>query len=130
VQWIENRIVEIERRLEYWIRQIQDLIPQLRAAAQTARNAFQQYQIPSSGGGGNPLYCVTTGSIAASGAIPAGSPTHITGQSVYSISAGAFTLVSAAADLYNGMPNAVGSGAKCIVIANADGTYSVIQVAC
>lgn len=130
MQWIENRIVQIESRLEYWIRQIQDLIPQIRAAAQTARNAFGQYQ-PTGGGGANPLYCILSSGLAASGTIGSGTPAGpLTSQTVFSITSGAFVSVSTSASLWNGLPNSIPSGAKVIVLANADGTYSVIQVAC
>jgi hypothetical protein len=129
MQWIEDRILQIERRLESLVRQIQDLIPQLRAAAQTARNAFQQYQ-PGSGGGGSPLYCIVSGGLAASGTIGSGSPTSLASQSVYSITGGAFVLVSSSATVYNGLPDAISSSASCILLANADGTYSIIAVAC
>ena len=128
--WIETRIFELEKRLEYWIRQIQDLIPQLRAAAQTARNAFGQYTIPSSGGGGNPLYCVLSSGLAASGVPGAGSPTTLSSQTLYKISSGGFVSTTSSADVYNGMPNAISSGTTVIVLVNDDGTYSVIAVAC
>jgi hypothetical protein len=130
MQWIEDRIIKIEQRLEYWIRQIQDLIPQLRSAAQTARNAFQQYQPGTSTGSGIPLFCVLTSTLNASPAVGSGSPSSVSSQSVYKISAGAWVLVSSSATVYNGTTNSVASGKTAICEPNDDGTYSAIGVAC
>jgi len=125
---LENRVFRLEvelRAVHQAIRDLQVLVGKLKQDQFAGGLGFG-----GGGGGNNPLFCVLSGALAASGAIPAGSPTHITGQTVYKIASGAFSSVSSAADVYNGLPNAISSGAKVIVMLNADGTYSVIAVAC
>ena len=127
---LENRVW----RLEIELRQAQQLVREL----QVALGAVKQNQFAGSpgyggggGGGGNPLFCVLSGALAASGTIGTGTPGGpLTGQTVYSISGGAYASVSTTASVLNGLPNAIASGAKCIVEANGDGSYSAIAVAC
>jgi hypothetical protein len=125
----ESRIYRLEQALRLAEQQIRDL--------QVLVGQLQQNQLGSiigTGGGGSagiPLFCVLSGGIAASGTIGSGSPGGpLASQTVYSIISGAYTSVSSSASIYNGLPNALSTGAKCIVEANGDNTYSVIAVAC
>lgn len=78
-----------------------------------------------------PLFCVLSGAIAASGTVGSGTPGGpLTGQTIYLIANGTYVMVSDDADIWNGLPTALSSGAKCIVLPNGDGTYSPIAISC
>ena len=118
-------------RLEKEIVDFKNLIVALQnQVGKLAQDAWMAQQGGGGGGGGAaPLFCITTGALAASGTIGSGTPTHITGQTIYRISGGAFVSVTTSGDLYNGHANAVPSGSATMVESNADGTYSIIAVA-
>ncbi len=121
------------KRLEDELRQAKQLIRDLQIdVGKLKQDAWAASPLGSGGGSGSaPLFCILSSGISASGTIGSGSPAGpLASQTVYSIQSGAFTSISSSADVYNGLPNAISSGAECIVEANADGSYSVIAVAC
>jgi hypothetical protein len=130
MSFLEDRVGPLEARFEGLARLVQDLIPQIRAAAQTARNAYGQYQPTGSSGGGFPVFCVLTSTLAASGVVGSGTPSSVSSQTVQKISGGAWVSVSTGATIYNGSTNSIASGKTAICIANDDGSYSAVGVAC
>ena len=125
---LEQRVFRLEgdlRAAQQAIRDLQVLVGTLQ------QNQFAGLDGFSGGsGGGFPLFCVLSAGLAASGAIPSGSPTNLASQHVYSIQSGAFTSISTTASVWNGLDNAIASGSSCIVLLQADGSYAVIGVAC
>jgi hypothetical protein len=119
-------------RLEGELREANNAITQLQTQlGQIAQNQYAAGQPTyASTGTFNILFCILGGSLALSGAPPSGTPTKLTNQTVYAITGGAFSSISTTATVYNGMPDAIASGAAVILAGNPDGTYSVVAVAC
>lgn len=130
--WLETRIKACEERIEYLIRLIQDLIPQIRAAAQAARTASSSYGSGGGSGstGGAYVAYYTGGGVGATASPPPASPTSGTGFSVYVLANGAYTLVSASATIYNPMPAAISASYRIVVTPVGDGTYMAQGLAC
>lgn len=125
-----QRIFKLEQALRMMQQQIQAIQTTL---GQLAQNQFGITNF-GSGGGGNefPLFCTPTGGIAGATGPPAsGAPGGpLTGQTVYSINAGAFVSVSTNVDVYNGMESAVVVTNTLLVLQNADGTYTAVGQSC
>jgi hypothetical protein len=126
--WVETRIIQIEQRLEYWIRQIQDLIPQLRAAAQTARNAFSQYQ-PGAGGGGVIYFCLPTTISGASGSWPSLTPGSQSGLTVYQAQGTTLTSVGTFT-VYNWYPAAPSASKVAMCLPDGAGNMVLVAQSC
>lgn len=118
--WIESRVKAVEERVEWLIRQVQDLIPQMRNAAQTARAASATYGGGGGGGGGGVFFCFPSAGVSgAGGTWPAISPVSFTAD-VYTVAGGSITLSASSATCWNyfGAPLV----ASKIVALAADGT--------
>jgi hypothetical protein len=122
-QWLESRIQATEARVEKLYRSLLDLIAQLRNVQQQLQQAFQQ-QVGGGGGGGNPsfLFCTTGADLAAG--------SHITGQTVNTLSGGSDDTINSDATLYNITGNDIPSGSLVFLGSCPDGTFGVIGVAC
>ena len=130
MSWLESRLQSAEARIEKIYRDLLALQQAVKAAAQTATAAFQQY--PDGGtGAGQPYFFGPTGGLAAASGVPAsGTPTSLSDQSLYVISGGDFVLATNTATVYNGMTSALVATNTAIALANADGTFSAITQAC
>ncbi len=123
--WIETRLKASEDAIEYLRRLLQDLIPQIRAANQAARNAGG---FGDGGGGGQVYLCMApaSGSWAATGTWPALTPGSFTAD-VYIASGASLTLTSAGATIRNWYP-ASPAVSKVLEVAS-DGTGGFVTVA-
>jgi len=126
--WIESRIIAIESRLEYWIRQLQDLIPQLRAAAQTARNAFQQYE-PSGANAGAVYVCYPTTIAGATGTFPSLVPGSQSSLDVYQVTGSTITLLDAYT-VYNWLPASPAASKVAYCLPDGAGNFVLIDQSC
>jgi hypothetical protein len=129
--WIENRLYALEQRVEYLMRLLQDLLPQLRSAQQNARNAFAQWN-PGGGSGGASVYVCVLGAALPAGTAPAGgAPGSLAAQTIYRIADGgaSYTTVGTAT-VYNPYLSAGTSGRIVTVIPNPDGSYTAIGQSC
>lgn len=128
MQWIESRLHALERRVEDLYRRLLDLINQLNGVRQGLANAFAA-TAPDSGSGGSGGYygCITSADLPAG---TGGTPTSITGQTVWQISSGARSNVSGTKTVYNDTGADVPSGSQVLLATNPDNTYTVISVAC
>jgi len=121
----EARITRLEAELKALDQELAAVKQQL---GQVAQNQYAATGGGTgSGGDSGPMQCTLSGAIAASGGSPGG---PLTNQTVSKISGGAFSIVNTAASVYNPLPNAIASGKVCLVEQNADGTFSIIAVAC
>jgi hypothetical protein len=127
--WIETRIAAVEQRVEWLIRQVQDLIPQLRAALQQARNTSASYG-GGGGGGGGSLFAMPGSTVAAAtGTYPTGTPASFTAN-VYTTAGGTMTLSATGATIYNWFPAALTASKICFVVADGTGDYVVVTQSC
>lgn len=126
---LEERVVRLEGLLRGALQDIRTLQAQVGTIQQ---NQFAAQTPFGGGGGGNNTYvCVLTGGITAAGVPGTGAPAGpLASQTVYTISAGGFTSITTSADVYNGLPNPISSGASCLLSLNSDGSYTVEAVAC
>ncbi len=130
--WIENQLQILTQRVETIYRYVyQDLPNQIKAANQGLRASYQQPTTTSSGGGVVYFCCPSSSISGGSGCPGSGSPGGpATGVSVYTISGGAYSLVTNSGSVYNAMPDSTTIGYLLICGANPDGTYTAISQAC
>jgi hypothetical protein len=127
MHWIENRLSSLEQRFESWVRQLQDLIPQLRAAAQNARNAYQQYT-PTGAQSGAVYFCLPTTLTGATGSWPSLTPTS---QSLTVYQASGTSLTSLGTfTVYNWYPAAPAASKVCQVAPDGSGNFVVVAQSC
>jgi hypothetical protein len=128
--WAETRIQALETRVEYIIRWIQDLIPQINSANQTARNAFSQYPDTSGGGGGGAFFCLPSSAVSgATGTWPTLTATSFTAD-VYQSASGSLTLVASGATIYNEFPAGLAASKVCFCVPDGAGNYVVVTQSC
>jgi hypothetical protein len=121
MNWLETRIKASEERIEYLIRYLQDLVPQLRAAAQSARTASSNYG-GGGGGSGSGAFFATPGSAVS------GNSTFT--ANVYSFVGGTSTLVATSATIYNNFAAALVASKLCFVVADGAGNWVVVTQSC
>ena len=126
----QMRIFKLEQRLL----RAEQLVGALQTAlAQVAQN---QFAVPFYGGGGGgggagALIMSPSGGIAGATGLPGtGTPASITGQSLYIIAGGAFTLATSTGNVFNGLEAAVVTTKGCVCAQNPDGTFSVVGQSC
>ena len=128
--WVESRLGALESRVEYLVRYLQDLLPQLRSAQQSARTANQQYPYTSVGSGGGTFFCQPSGTVSgASGTWPSITPVSFTAN-VYQGTAGSLTLVTSSATIWNYCAASLVASKTCPVIADGSGAYAVYTQSC
>jgi hypothetical protein len=128
--WIETRIFAVEQRVEWLIRLVQDLIPQLRNATQAARTASAGYGDGGGGGGGGAFFCMPSGTVAgATGTWPALTPTSFTAD-VYTVAGGTMTLAAASATCWNYFPAGLVSSQVVALLADGTGNFDAIAQSC
>ncbi len=127
MQWIESRISAIEARVEYIARYLQDLLDQIRNAAQNARNAYNQAQ-PSGASAGAAYVCYPTSLAGASGSWPSLTPGsqsltvyQVQGTSITSV--GSFTV-------YNWLPAALVASKVAYCLPDGAGNFITISQSC
>ena len=125
--WIETRIKAAEDAIEYLRRQMQDLIVQVRQAANNARTASATYGAGGGGGGGGGTYfCLPSGPVSgATGTWPSLTPVSFIAD-VYTTAGGSMTLSAASATCWNFFP--AGLIASKVVFLAADGTGNFVAV--
>jgi hypothetical protein len=131
MNWIEDRIRGLERRIEDLLRLVQDtILPQLRGTQQGIQGTYQQpVQTTTSGGG--MYYCAPGGSIAAASGTPAAAGTPGSGNAaIYALTGGVYSVHAASATVYNPMLSATTAGRVLAVADNGDGTYTAIAQSC
>jgi hypothetical protein len=127
--WAETRIQALETRVEYLIRWIQDLIPQINNANQTARNAFSQYPNNSGGGGTGAFFALSTsGSWGATGTFPTLTPGSIS-TTVYQASGTSLTSLGTFT-IYNWFPASPVASKVILVEPDGAGNYVVVTQSC
>jgi hypothetical protein len=127
--WIEQRLKACEERLEYLIRYIQDLVPQLRAAAQSARTAGATYG-SSGGSSGGTYYCMpSSGVAAATGTWPALTPQGFTAD-VYTTAGSGITLSMASAQCWNFIPSPLVASKVVFLAADGTGDFDTVTQSC
>jgi hypothetical protein len=128
--WIETRIAAVEQRVEWLIRQVQDLIPQLRAAAQQARSAGATYGGSGGGGGGGVFFCLPSSGVSgATGSWPALTPISFTAD-VYTVAGGTLTLSMASATCWNFFPSPLVASKVVCLAADGTGDFDAITQSC
>ena len=125
--WIENRLAALERRFEWLLLQYQALVPQVRGAAQTARNAYQQWQ-PQGSAAGAAYFCLPTSLAGASGSWPSLTPgsqslTVYQVQGTTITSQGTFTV-------YNWYPAAAAASKVLQVTPDGAGNFVAVAQSC
>jgi hypothetical protein len=123
----EQRVYTLEQRVEYVLRYLQDLLDQIRAAAQNARNAYAQAQ-PGGTGGSGVYFCLPTSLAGATGTWPSLTPGSQS-LAVYQVNAGALVSVGTAT-VYNFYPAATSASLVLSVTPNGDGTFSAVAQSC
>jgi hypothetical protein len=123
----EQKIYTLEQRVEYILRYLQDLLDQIRAATQNARNAYGQAQ-PGGSGGSGVYYCLPTTLGGATGSWPNLTPSSES-LAVYQVNAGALISVGTAT-VYNFYPAAPAASLVLQVSPNGDGTFSGVAQSC
>jgi hypothetical protein len=128
---LELRVFRLETRLAALERILDALATQLGTIAQNQWTGTT----PGSGVGGaasNFLVCSPTGSLpAASGNPGTGVPGGpLAAQNVYRVNAGAWSLLTSTASIYNPMTSATVASKGLVVLPNADGTYSAVTQSC
>jgi hypothetical protein len=127
--WIETRLVAAEQGLEYLKRLLQDLIPQLRAAAQQARNAGAAYG-GGGGGGGGTFFCQPSSPVAgATGTWPAITPTGFTAD-VYTTAGSGITLSAASAQCWNFMAAGLVASQTAALVSDGSGDFATYTQSC
>lgn len=126
--WIETRIGTLETRLEFWIRQIQDLIQQVKAAAAMARNAYGQYNPANSSGGGGVYVCYPTTIVGATGTFPSLVPSSQS-LTVYQVQGTAITSVGTFT-VYNWLPASPAASKVAYCLPDGAGNYVLIDQSC
>jgi hypothetical protein len=128
--WAEQRLGALESRVEYLIRYLQDLIPQLRNAQQSARTANQQYPSFGAGVSGSALFCQPSGIVSgATGSWPTLSPISFTAD-VYSVSGTTITILAASATIYNWFPASLAASKVVYVVPDGAGNYVAVTQSC
>ncbi len=102
---------------------------------QVATLAQQQRQPGWAGGGGGgssskPFFFTPSASLAGPASVGSGSPGALTGQTLYSISGGAWSSPVTGATVYNGLAATLAAGKGAIAIQNDDGTDSAVAQSC
>lgn len=121
--WIDARLGTLESRFEQLRRDVSDLITQLKGAAQTARNAFQQNS-------GNPNAVAGTFMAYPTSIIAVGGSLSI---AVYQVAGGLQTLVGTYTIYnYGNSPTVAGSGSTFPVylIPDGQGGFTIINQTC
>jgi len=126
----EQQLRSLEQRVERIDRDMRTLEEKVKAALQGVRGTYQQPTTSTSGGGGV-FFCAPGSSIAAASGVPGtGTPSSISGVSIYQISGGVYSLVTASGSVFNPMLAATTAGHVLAVSLNSDGTYSAISQSC
>lgn len=123
--WIEQRIAQLEAKLENLYRRLLDLTVQLNNARQTVRAAFQQRTGGGSSGGAVYLCCTLSAGLAHA--------SSVTGQTVWKMASGTRSNITTNATIYNDGPSSsddIASGSQVILATNDDGSYTAIGVYC
>jgi hypothetical protein len=126
--WVETRLYASEQRLEYLLRLVQDLQDQVKAAQQTARNAFSQPgQLGNSALGVYICFPTTMGG--ATGSFGALTPGSQSGLTVYQVSGttqtslGTFTV-------YNWLPASPVASKVAYCLPDGAGNFVLIDQSC
>jgi hypothetical protein len=127
VNWAEPRIYGAEQRIEYLLRQIQDLTDMVKAAQQLARSAFQQPGNLNSSGSGV-FFCLPTTLAGASGSWPSLTPSSQS-LTVYQASGTSLTSMGTAT-VYNWYPASPAASKVCFVLPDGAGNYVVVDQSC
>ena len=127
--WIETRIKAAEDAIEYLRRQIQDLIPQIRAALQQARTASSGFD--GGGGGGGAFYCMapSSGSWGATGTWPTLTPGTFTAD-VYQANGSTLAKIATAATVNNWYPASPAVSKVIEVAQDGSGAYVTVAQSC
>lgn len=125
--WMENRLFNLEARFEAWVRLLQDVIAQLRAAQQLAQRAFGQYQ-PTGSLSGGVYFCLPTSLGGATGTWPSLTPasqslTVYLAQGTSLTSQGTFTV-------YNWLPAAPAASKVLEVTPDGAGNFVAVTQSC
>lgn len=127
--WAETRIGPLETRVEWILRQLRDMVQQLRAVQQQSHGGGGSEPTLGSGGSGA-YFCVPSGTVGgASGTWPSLTPSSFTAD-VYSMVAGSLTLVTTSATVFNGFPAGLAAGLVCFVVPDNAGNYVVVTQSC
>jgi hypothetical protein len=128
---MEGQFRSIEGKVEWLYRAVVDwILPQLRGTQQGIRGLYQQPTTTTTTAGGM-FYCAPSNAIGAASGVPgAGAPGGPQTANVYSISGGAYSLVTSGANVYNAMLSATTAGRVLVVAANGDGTYTAVSQSC
>jgi hypothetical protein len=131
MNWVEDRMRGLERRVEDLLRLVQDtILPQLRGTQQGIQGLYQQPSSTTSGTtGGFECVCPGGGIAAASGNPGTGAPSSGTAN-IYQIQSGSYVLMVSGGTVYNSMPNACTAGYVLNLVPNGDGTYLAVSQAC
>lgn len=128
--WAETRIAAVERTVEWILRQVQDLIPQIRAAQESARTANQQYPTPAASSGGGCFYCRPSAIVAgATGTWPALTPSSFIAD-VYQANGGSISLIAAGASCWNFMPAALVASQVVFLAFDGAASYNTVSQSC
>lgn len=127
MSWIETRLSSLEQRFESWVRQLQDLIPQLRKAAQDARNAYQQYA-PTGAQSGGVYFCLPTALSGATGSWPSLTPSSQS-LTVYQAAGTALTSLGTYT-VYNWFPASPAASKVALVMPDGSGNFVVVDQSC
>ena len=127
MSWIEQRLGQLEARFEAELRQIEDMLTQLRAAQQVARNAYSQWQ-PSGGGASGVYFCLPTSLPGATGSWPSLTPGS-QNLSVYQAAGASLTLVGTFT-VYNWYPAAPAASKVLQVVSDGAGNYVAVAQSC
>ncbi len=126
--WIEGRIQALEQRVEYISRYLQDLLDQIRAATQNARNAYNQAQ-PSGANAGAVYVCYPTTIAGATGTFPSLVPGSQSSLDVYQVTGSTITLLGAYT-VYNWLPASPAASKVAYCLPDGAGNFVLIDQSC
>jgi hypothetical protein len=129
--WIESAIRDLQASAIRFSSDIARIFEQLRAVQQGLTAAQQQGSNGGGSGGGQGAYSFMPGSSMTSGGNPpSGTPTSLTGQTVYQMVNGGWNTLSGTYTVYNGTPNTITSGLQCGLVPDGAGNFVIYFQSC
>lgn len=128
--WIEQRIAQLEAKVENLYRRLLDVIAQLDAVRQALRAAFQQ--LPTGGTStGADVYVATPSAAVAAATYASGAPSSPASfpATVYQVSGTAATNLGTQT-VYNWLPSTLAASKVCLLARDSAGNYCVLTQSC